>query len=120
MEDHEQVWDEFWKEICTNPDGTINLDQIKRELFDYRFMLHEVPKVYVAVTNGLLSKPNYYANEIIGKYEDYINEFVEKQKLELITFIDEEINDCKPEEYEYDRAYADGLARTKEIINENI
>ena len=71
--DVEKEW-EFWKTIICNDDGTINIDQLKLELHDYSLMLGEVPKVYIAVTGGMLSKPHYYADSVIKvfreRYED--------------------------------------------------
>jgi hypothetical protein len=59
----------FWKEIIY-PNGKLDVKQVLRELDDYYFMLEEVPKVYDAVSNGMLSKPNYHAITIIGCLED--------------------------------------------------
>jgi hypothetical protein len=64
MENYEKNWEEFWKDIVTRDDGSIDLEQIKKELSDYRFLLEEIPKVYSHITNKL-SYPNYYANTII-------------------------------------------------------
>lgn len=69
--DYEQVWKECWEEICTNEDGSLNLDQIKRELYDYWFMLENVPVVYEHITGGLLSKTNYYASSVIEAADNY-------------------------------------------------
>ena len=59
----------FWKEIIYK-DGKLDIKQILKELDDYFFILEEVPKVYLTVTNGILSKPNYYASTIISFLED--------------------------------------------------
>jgi len=29
-EDYIQTWEQRWKGICTNPDGSLDLDQIKK------------------------------------------------------------------------------------------
>lgn len=50
-----------------NEDGSLNKDQVKRELADYRFMLYEVPKVYSEFAE--LSKPNYTADVIIREID---------------------------------------------------
>lgn len=79
-EDYIQTWEQRWKGICTNPDGSLNLDQIMRELHDYAFMLKEVPKVYCEVTGGLLSKPNYYADSVISAFEDEVQRRIEQHE----------------------------------------
>lgn len=67
--DVEKEW-EFWKTIVCNDDGTINIEQLKKELRDYSFMLGEVPNVYIEVTGGMLSKPHYYADGVIRAFKD--------------------------------------------------
>ena len=62
--DYKKDWEEFWKGICTN-DGEVDLEQIKKELSDYHFLLEELPKLYSDLTLGLLSKQNYDAATII-------------------------------------------------------
>jgi hypothetical protein len=66
----EQVFQEFWADIVCNEDGSINMEQVKKELSDYSFMLDEVPKVYSEVTGGLLSKPNYYAESVLSVFRE--------------------------------------------------
>lgn len=78
MSDYEQVYDEFWKDIVENEDGTLNVDQVKRELADFHHMLAEVPLVYSHITGGELSKPNYYARDVISAAEEYISRCIEE------------------------------------------
>ena len=66
----EKVWQEFWQEIVCNEDGSINMDQLKEELCAFHFMISEVPKVYIEVTGGLLSKPNYYAESVLSVFRE--------------------------------------------------
>lgn len=63
------VFEEFWADIVC-PNGQWNLDQVKRELHDYHNCLTEVPKVYMEITRGLMSKPNYLADEVLRVHED--------------------------------------------------
>ena len=67
--DVEEEW-EFWKGIVCNEDGTINVEQLKKELCDFSVMIGEVPKVYVAVTGGTLSKPLYSADTVISVFNE--------------------------------------------------
>ena len=53
----DECWDKFWKRICQNDNGSIDLDQIKKELFDFYTMIDNVPKVYDHITGGRISKP---------------------------------------------------------------
>jgi hypothetical protein len=65
-----EVFETFWKEIIIDEDGNINMDQLKLELLDFYNMINEVPKVYSAVTGGILSKPTWDAEYVL----DYFNE----------------------------------------------
>lgn len=66
----EVVYNKFWREIVERPDGTLDIDQIKRELYDYRDLLHEVPKVYMEITNGVISKPNTTASAVLQLHSE--------------------------------------------------
>jgi hypothetical protein len=79
--DYKQTWESFWKKLCTNKDGSLNLDAIQRELSDFHFVMGEVGKVYCHITGGLLSKPNYHADAVIGVYEDRVEKLI-KEALE--------------------------------------
>lgn len=67
--DVEKEW-EFWQTIICNEDGTINVEQLKKELRDYSLILGEVPYVYSEVTGGMLSKPHYYADSVIEVFRE--------------------------------------------------
>ncbi len=45
----EKNYQEFWKNII-EPKGKFSLEQVKKELSDYHFLLEEVPKVYCHIT----------------------------------------------------------------------
>lgn len=57
----EKIYQENWKEIIEK-DGKVDLEQVKKELRDFSFMLEQVPLVYSEVSKGLLSKPNYHVD----------------------------------------------------------
>jgi hypothetical protein len=59
--------DAFWKDCY--PEGMKPQD-VKNELADFHFMMNQVPLVYDHVTHGLLSKPMYHANKVIGAHDD--------------------------------------------------
>ena len=70
MSDVDDVYEEFWKSII-EPDGEIDFEQVKKELFDYWVVIHEVSKAYCEITNGKFSKPNTAAEYIIEAVEEY-------------------------------------------------
>lgn len=68
----EKVWEEFWAPIVLNADGSVNLDQVKKELYDFRTCIEEVTKVYDSITNGQFSKPTTTAAYVIDAVEQQI------------------------------------------------
>jgi hypothetical protein len=66
MQDYEQDYDAFWKGILENHDGTINMDQLKRELFDFRKLMNNAAKVYEHITGGTITKVETNADAVIS------------------------------------------------------
>lgn len=75
----------FWEEILMKPDGTINLEQLKKELEDFSFIIHEVPKVYLHVTGDTLSKPNYHADGVISCADEHYRNHYTKCVQEMVN-----------------------------------
>jgi hypothetical protein len=69
MKDYEKVYNEFWKPILEEK-GRFNKTQMKKELWDWHYAMDQIGKVYCEITNGLLSKPMYPAETVIGVYQD--------------------------------------------------
>jgi hypothetical protein len=84
-EDHDKEWESFWKRDVCNHDGTINIEQVKKELYDFSFIMEQVPKVYCHITGGMLSKIMYRADTVIRAADDHFNKELEesiKQEIE--------------------------------------
>ena len=111
-EEVEKNFQEFWKDIVCNDDGTLNPVAVKNELSDYSFILDQVPKVYSEVTGGRLSYPNYEAETIITLFHD---EFANKTwALEYLPDDWDDITaDCKTNE-DYKRALFEYLEITED------
>lgn len=74
-----EVYDNFWKDIVEH-EGDLDLDAVKAELYDYKTVLNEVPIVYAHATGGQLSRPEYFATDVIA----HIEEYYEKERREYI------------------------------------
>jgi hypothetical protein len=74
--DVEEVWDEFWKHIVTVEGKGVSLGAIKKELYDYYVVLQNVPKVYMEITGGYMSKPFYDASDVLSRYSDHVEDLV--------------------------------------------
>lgn len=111
-EEVEKKFQEFWKDIVCNDDGTLNPVAVKNELSDYSFILDQVPKVYSEVTGGRLSYPNYEAETVITLFHD---EFANKTwALEYLPDDWDDITaDCKTNE-DYKRALFEYLEITED------
>ena len=73
MNEVEKVYNEFWKALVEE-NGVINIEQVKKELFDFYTMLDEVPKVYLHITGNQISKPLTDANIVISLADEYYDE----------------------------------------------
>lgn len=56
MEDYIQKYENFWKNIVENDDGSLNKDQIMRELSDYSMIMNNCERAYDLMTGGIISK----------------------------------------------------------------
>lgn len=74
MKEVNKVYKEFWKPIF-GFFGLLNFRQVKRELSDFHMCCESVPEVYMAVTNGCISKANTHAHAVIGEFENYLSEY---------------------------------------------
>lgn len=70
MKEYEKTWEEFWKDICAQ-DEKLDLDQIKRELHDYKVLLDEVSVVYDVLTGGKISNPFADKDTVLKYVEEY-------------------------------------------------
>lgn len=76
--DYVKTYEDFWKSIVENPDGSLNLDQVMRELGDYKALLGQASEVYSEVTGYRISKPNTMAFEVIAEAERHVDELIEE------------------------------------------
>jgi hypothetical protein len=98
----EKEWNDFWKDIVCNEDESVNIEQLKKELSDYSFILRQVPKVYSHITNGTLSKVNYKAETVINEFEFHQTSMIEKEmaKDDLLMMLNGEISEDLKQEIE--------------------
>lgn len=74
MKDYKKKYEEFWKGIVENEDGTLNKDQIMRELSDYSMVMDHCSSAYSVMTDGIISKSNTLFSAVEGIFnENYFN-----------------------------------------------
>jgi len=69
----EETWDQ-WKDYFVEPDGSINVENLKKELNDLIFCWSQISKVYCEITGSKLSYTTYYADTVIGIHNEEIQE----------------------------------------------
>ena len=57
-----------WNWLYKN--GKLDEKAVLKEIYDYDFILGEVPKVYCEITGGLLSKPNYASEVVLREFNE--------------------------------------------------
>lgn len=75
----EDLWEGFWAGILQRADGSIDIDQLKRELHDFSLLIKSVSIVYSAVTGGVVSKPLTDPYAVIRQFEEYVRLIVDDE-----------------------------------------
>lgn len=65
----------FWS-LVYRPRG-MTAKQVRAELTDFHFLLEQVPKIYMHITGGRLSKTNYTADAVIGVADEHLEDQLE-------------------------------------------
>lgn len=56
--DYKKEYETFWKDIVENEDGTINKEQLMKELSDMSMLIKNCSQAYYCMSCGVISKPN--------------------------------------------------------------
>lgn len=67
--------DAFWDEIFSEKDYPFNKENAYKELRDYYFVLEQLPKIYMEITGGTLSKTTYFASSVVEAYNDALERY---------------------------------------------
>ena len=85
--DENRDYEEFWKSIVENEDGTINKEQLKKELSDYLMIMDNCTRAYMLCSGGNISYPNtrFYEVESIFYDKFMVKEYAAEDLLECIN-----------------------------------
>lgn len=73
---YQEEYEDFWKCIVENENGTLNKDQVMRELSDYSMVMDNCARAYCLMTHQRISKQNTMFFEV----ENIFNElFIDKE-----------------------------------------
>ncbi|MGS2645900.1 hypothetical protein [Streptosporangium sp. G12] len=77
--DYVITYDKFWKDLVEHPDGTLNRDQLMRELADYHAFMGSASEVYSHVTGDRISKVNTAAHAVISVADERVDELLSEE-----------------------------------------
>ena len=102
MEEVEKVYQEFWKDIVENEDGTLNVEQVKKELADYSMVMDNCSSAYEEMSGSLITKPNTYFSEVLKIFQEkfWNVDFVKDDIRDMLKDVDD-IEALKSELIEY-------------------
>jgi hypothetical protein len=96
----EQNWVEFWRPLLLEqaPNDLLFIDtnngameQIKKELHDYHFMMTNTAEVFMEVSGHRISKPNTLARCVLGEAEEVRQEDMRREIKDWIETVQDEI-----------------------------
>jgi len=67
----DSVWNSIWKDILENPDGSLDVDCVRRELHDYAVLFKSVQSVYSRLTGGEINHPFTPVDSVIAYTDLY-------------------------------------------------
>ena len=80
---HKLVYEEFWRGLVEREDGSVDMDAVQRELYDFNMLMENAAKVYCHITDGRISKLNTLPYAVITVADDLIEERIEEAIHEL-------------------------------------
>lgn len=99
---YQEEYEEFWKEIVENDDGTLNKDQIMRELSDYLMIINNCESAYSEMTEGNVSKANTQFWEVKSIFEDkFLSKDITQDDIKEMIDNVNDIEELKKELIEY-------------------
>jgi hypothetical protein len=73
----EEVWRDFWAEIVCDPKGNVNVEQVKKELYDFKVLIDNARRVYCHVTGDTISKVMTDPNVVIQYADEHYMDMYE-------------------------------------------
>ncbi len=77
-------WEEYWKLILLNEDGSIDESKLKEVLSNYRRLVCEAMKVYCEITRGVIEDIGASAKEILAIANRELNSIVDAAKKDAV------------------------------------
>jgi hypothetical protein len=71
---YQEDYETFWKEIIQNKDGSLNIDQIKKELSDYSLLITNLSDLYCLATGDKVSYTTTLAQEVYYLFQEELED----------------------------------------------
>lgn len=78
MTDLEKEYNRFWKDIVENEDGSLNKEQIMKELGDFQLLIDNLTDLYCYISGNACSKVLVPAKTVLGLYEAVLESSTDK------------------------------------------
>lgn len=82
--DLEENWNGKWKEILEKEDGSIDVEQLKKELADFQDLIDKHIDFVAYATGSRLSKATYKLSSLKQAHDDYIEELLEDARKDAV------------------------------------
>lgn len=86
--DYMQTYESFWKPIVENEDGTLNKDQVARELSDALTLQEHLTEIYGVVSGDRVSKPFTLPSVVAEMYRESLTEAADDAIRDLVSDIE--------------------------------
>ena len=87
--DYMQTYESFWKAIVENEDGTLNKDQVARELSDALTLQEHLTEIYGVVSGERVSKPFTLPSVVAEMYRESLTAAADEAINDLVTALEE-------------------------------
>lgn len=75
--DYVKDYESHWKSIVENTDGSINKEQVMKELSDFSMLIEHLSTLYCLATGNKVSYPTVKAEVVYGIFEEELQEAYE-------------------------------------------
>lgn len=69
--------DAFWLDIVQNPDGSLNREQVLKELSDFSMLIEHISKLYDLASGGRISYPTTSPEAVYSEFKRQLSAMYE-------------------------------------------
>ncbi len=80
----EILYETFWKVLVEDDAGQLDQQKVMNELHDYHHVMEEASTVYCHITGDRMSKPLYWAHDVIAAADEELEKYREEAAAEAL------------------------------------